>query len=65
MILSSSADVGLRKLNLGISFMLAASATTGYNANSLLVLPECESYSMLYPHMGHKAKLTEHQSTSF
>ncbi|KAJ5792422.1 uncharacterized protein N7503_008400 [Penicillium pulvis] len=36
-------DRGLRRLNLGIAFMLAASATSGYNAsqiNSLLVLPE-------------------------
>ncbi|KAJ5272637.1 hypothetical protein N7478_007762 [Penicillium angulare] len=36
-------DRGLRRLNLGIVLMLAASATSGYNAsqiNSLLVLPE-------------------------
>jgi hypothetical protein len=34
----------LRKLNLGIGFMLSASATSGYCAsmiNGLLVLPEC------------------------
>ncbi|OQD77092.1 hypothetical protein PENDEC_c003G03593 [Penicillium decumbens] len=44
MILSTSTeDAGLRKLNFGIAFVLAASATSGYNAsqiNSLLVLPE-------------------------
>jgi hypothetical protein len=50
MILSNGEDAGLRKLNIGIAFMLAASATSGYNAsqvNSLLVLPECESLPML------------------
>ena len=55
MILSKSEDVGLRKLNLGIAFMLAASATSGYNAsqiNSLLVLPECESFIMLWQLLG-------------
>ncbi|KAJ5168864.1 uncharacterized protein N7482_004458 [Penicillium canariense] len=39
----SKADDGLRSLNIGIALMLAASATSGYNAsqiNSLLVLPE-------------------------
>ena len=38
-------DYGLRRLNLGIALMLAASATSGFNAsqiNSLLVLKECE-----------------------
>ncbi|KAJ6112033.1 hypothetical protein N7523_008094 [Penicillium sp. IBT 18751x] len=47
MILSKSEDAGLRKLNLGIAFMLAASATSGYNAsqiNSLLVLPEFNKF---------------------
>jgi hypothetical protein len=37
-------DRGLRKLNLGIAFMFASSAGTGYNGslmNGLLVLPEC------------------------
>jgi hypothetical protein len=37
-------DPGLRRLNLGIGFMLSASATAGYCAsmiNGLLVLPEC------------------------
>ncbi|KAJ5871524.1 General substrate transporter [Penicillium soppii] len=40
-------DPGLRKLNLGISFMLAASATAGYCAsmiNGLLVLPEFDRF---------------------
>ncbi|KAJ5720580.1 uncharacterized protein N7483_008514 [Penicillium malachiteum] len=40
-------DRGLRRLNLGIALMLAASATSGYNAsqiNSLLVLPEFKDY---------------------
>lgn len=44
--MAKDVDRGLRRLNLGIAFMLAASATSGYNAsqiNSLLVLPECES----------------------
>lgn len=44
--MAKDVDGGLRRLNLGIAFMLAASATSGYNAsqiNSLLVLPECES----------------------
>lgn len=58
MILSTSTgDVGLRKLNLGIAFMLAASATSGYNAsqiNSLLVLPECESFSTFKQLLGYK-----------
>lgn len=39
-------DPGLRKLNLGIAFMFASSAGTGYNGslmNGLLVLPECQS----------------------
>jgi hypothetical protein len=39
-------DPGLRKLNLGIVFMFASSAGTGYNGsliNGLLVLPECKS----------------------
>lgn len=38
-------DRGLRKLNLGIAFMFASSAGTGYNGsliNGLLVLPECK-----------------------
>ncbi|KAJ5539422.1 hypothetical protein N7513_007754 [Penicillium frequentans] len=41
--MAKDVDRGLRRLNLGIAFMLAASATSGYNAsqiNSLLVLPE-------------------------
>ncbi|KAJ5174380.1 uncharacterized protein N7482_000257 [Penicillium canariense] len=41
-------DRGLRKLNLGIAFMFASSAGTGYNGslfNGLLVLPE---FSMIY-----------------
>lgn len=40
-------DYGLRRLNLGIALMLAASATSGFNAsqiNSLLVLKECELF---------------------
>lgn len=39
-------DKGLRKLNLGIVFMLASSAATGYTSsliNGLLVLPECKN----------------------
>jgi hypothetical protein len=68
MILStSSEDAGLRKLNLGIAFMLAASATSGYNAsqiNSLLVLPECESLSVLWHRLGCKGRLMRKQSTS-
>lgn len=47
----STQDKGLRKLNLGIAFMLSASATSGYNAsqiNSLLVLPEC-TFSVICP----------------
>jgi hypothetical protein len=42
-------DRGLRKLNLGIGFMLSASATSGYCAsmiNGLLVLPECTMQPM-------------------
>lgn len=38
-------DRGLRRLNLGIAFMFASSAGTGYNGsliNGLLVLPECK-----------------------
>lgn len=41
-------DRGLRKLNLGIAFMFASSAGTGYNGslmNGLLVLPECMNSS--------------------
>lgn len=41
-------DRGLRKLNLGIAFMFASSAGTGYNGslmNGLLVLPECTSHA--------------------
>ncbi|CAG7919906.1 unnamed protein product [Penicillium olsonii] len=40
-------DPGLRRLNLGIGFMLSASATAGYCAsmiNGLLVLPEFNSF---------------------
>ncbi|KAI3196952.1 hypothetical protein CBS147311_7098 [Penicillium roqueforti] len=40
-------DPGLRKLNLGIGFMLSASATAGYCAsmiNGLLVLPEFSNF---------------------
>lgn len=43
-------DPGLRQLNLGISFMLAASATAGYCAsmiNGLLVLPECMGFHFI------------------
>lgn len=43
-------DPGLRKLNLGISFMLSASATAGYCAsmiNGLLVLPECNNLQFI------------------
>lgn len=39
-------DRGLRKLNLGIAFIFASSAGTGYSGslmNGLLVLPECMS----------------------
>jgi len=58
MILSTSTeDAGLRKLNFGIAFVLAASATSGYNAsqiNSLLVLPECESFLILCQLLGYR-----------
>lgn len=47
-------DPGLRRLNLGIAFMFASSAGTGYNGsliNGLLVLPECK---ICYPKKGGK-----------
>jgi MFS family permease len=59
-------DPGLRKLNLGIGFMLSASATAGYCAsmiNGLLVLPECR-HLYIYIYIWNR-KLTKKQVSKF